>query len=208
MIRWVVLFILAASTVLAEVPDSFYTGVVEDHFDRIEVNHFVDDYGRVTFDQIIFFDWNPDKRTYVVEAWRLIGDGRASPTSERYKAAKEAFDKDLAEWKKSLVKRKIVQDERDIPDQITPKFSAPWVGTRMMPRKNYNTGLYETMFNDKGVLRRITAYSVSETTTQYDVEQVNRKIWKDTRRRDLTKPYEAKIPTPPPTVPPTTDSSY
>ena len=74
MIRWLAtIAALVALTLIAsargEVPRS---GVARDRCDLIELNSFYDDYGRLTFQQIIFYDWSHDEGRYQVRAWRLV----------------------------------------------------------------------------------------------------------------------------------------
>ena len=45
--------------------------------DLIELNHFYDDLGRHSYDQIIFYEWAPDYRRYQVVAWFLVENNLA-----------------------------------------------------------------------------------------------------------------------------------
>jgi len=59
--------------------------VARDTVDLIEVNHFYDEHGKLVFDQIIFYDWAPDKSRFDVRAWRLLKHSQQLPlwNSER-----------------------------------------------------------------------------------------------------------------------------
>jgi hypothetical protein len=46
--------------------------VARDKVDLIEVNHFYDEKGRLVFDQVLFYDWEPMRGRYDVRAWRLL----------------------------------------------------------------------------------------------------------------------------------------
>ncbi len=46
--------------------------VARDRVDLIELNHFYDEKGRLVFDQVIFYDWEPIRGRYDVRAWRLL----------------------------------------------------------------------------------------------------------------------------------------
>jgi hypothetical protein len=46
--------------------------VVQQRVDLIELNHFVDQEGREVFRQVLFYDWSPRHRQYIVRAWRLV----------------------------------------------------------------------------------------------------------------------------------------
>lgn len=46
--------------------------VARESVDLIELNHFYDEYGRLVFDQVIFYDWSAADARYNVRAWRLV----------------------------------------------------------------------------------------------------------------------------------------
>ncbi len=52
--------------------------VLAEHCDLIELNHFHDDAGRLIFDQVIFYDWDPRDCRFVVRDWRMMASGAAS----------------------------------------------------------------------------------------------------------------------------------
>lgn len=66
--------LLWASVALNPVDDT-----TVDEVDLIEVNHFHDEQGRLVFDQIIFYDWCPDKSRYQVRAWRMLKEQTQIP---------------------------------------------------------------------------------------------------------------------------------
>lgn len=43
-----------------------------DSVDLIEINHCYDETGHLVFDQLLFYDWCPDKGHYDVRDWRLL----------------------------------------------------------------------------------------------------------------------------------------
>ena len=53
--------------------------VPRDRIDLIEVNHFHDDQGRLVFDQVIFYEWSPEKGRHQVQAWRLLKSASQKP---------------------------------------------------------------------------------------------------------------------------------
>jgi len=53
--------------------------VARQRVDLIELNHFVDKEGREVFRQILFYDWSPQHRRYIVRAWRLVKDEAVLP---------------------------------------------------------------------------------------------------------------------------------
>ena len=46
--------------------------IAKQRVDLIELNHFIDSEGREVFRQVLFYDWSPRHRRYVVRAWRLV----------------------------------------------------------------------------------------------------------------------------------------
>jgi hypothetical protein len=58
----------------AVVPDSSggIAPVAHQRVDLIELNHFIDQDGREVFRQVLFYDWSPRHRGYIVRAWRLV----------------------------------------------------------------------------------------------------------------------------------------
>mgnify|MGYP001236859173 FL=1 len=46
--------------------------IVRDEVDLIEINHFFDEYGRLVFDQVIFYDWSDEVNRFQICAWRLL----------------------------------------------------------------------------------------------------------------------------------------
>lgn len=46
--------------------------VVQERCDLVEVNHFYDDKGRLVYDQVIFYDWWPERSRHMIRAWRLV----------------------------------------------------------------------------------------------------------------------------------------
>lgn len=54
--------------------------VLCDKVDLIELNHFHDEFGRLVFDQLIFYDWCPLQARYNVRAWRLLKTPAQIPT--------------------------------------------------------------------------------------------------------------------------------
>jgi hypothetical protein len=47
--------------------------------DLIELNHFIDQDGREVFRQVLFYDWSPRHRRYIVRAWRLVKNDSLLP---------------------------------------------------------------------------------------------------------------------------------
>ncbi|MEL6898171.1 MAG: hypothetical protein AAFP90_18900 [Planctomycetota bacterium] len=56
-----------------------HSGVVEDHVELIELNHLVDPLGREIFSQVLFYDWSPTHKQYVIRDWRLLKSPNQRP---------------------------------------------------------------------------------------------------------------------------------
>ncbi len=46
--------------------------ILEDRVDLVEINHFYDDKGQLTLDQVIYYNWSEHLSRYQVRAWRLL----------------------------------------------------------------------------------------------------------------------------------------
>jgi hypothetical protein len=69
-----------AALVMLAIPTEERTGLAVDSVDRVEVNHFHDDEGRLVFDQLIFYDWCDSTNRFQVRAWRLMKSQSQMPT--------------------------------------------------------------------------------------------------------------------------------
>lgn len=68
------------------------------------------------------------------------------------------------------------------------------------PHRNYVRGGFTTIWYDGDVLRRVDAYAIRETWTQYDVELAEREILPKHLRRELRQPSQQRAnETAPPT---------
>ncbi len=48
------------------------TNLLVNQVDLIEINHCYDENGQLVFDQLLFYDWSPEKGHYDVRDWRLL----------------------------------------------------------------------------------------------------------------------------------------
>lgn len=53
--------------------------VAKQRVDLIELNHFIDQDGREVFRQVLFYDWSPRHRQYIIRAWRLVKNDSLIP---------------------------------------------------------------------------------------------------------------------------------
>ena len=62
--------------------------VARESCDRIEVNSFYDDQGRLVFDQLLFCDWDNAAGRYQLRAWRMVKSNGQLPqflqSTQRY----------------------------------------------------------------------------------------------------------------------------
>ena len=68
---WILLAIAVAPGDVGDVGGAAAV-VVQQRVDLIELNHFIDQEGREVFRQVLFYDWSPRHRQYIVRAWRLV----------------------------------------------------------------------------------------------------------------------------------------
>ena len=54
------------------------------HFDRIEINHKLDEEGEEQFVQLIAWSWCPSYTRFHCEGWRLLATWRRTPRGLRY----------------------------------------------------------------------------------------------------------------------------
>lgn len=58
----------------------------------------------------------------------------------------------------------------------------------LLPRRRWDPGVYECLWHDDGLLRRITAPVFRETWSQQDPERVNRQLLAEEARNPLLQP--------------------
>ena len=156
-----------------------------DYFDRIEVNHYHNEWGAETWSQLICWDWNPRKGVFRVEHYIMMKDA--------YKETEEGKKK----WDKK------VRDYADkIKDWMTRvdflsscRYRGDFVGGTYYPFKNFRTKYWEVKFFDNNVDRIIRSKIFIETNSQYDPEVADREFFDIKHRRGLKeipkiKPFE------------------
>ena len=148
-----------------------------DYFDRIEVNHYHNEWGAEVWSQLICWDWNPRKGVWRVEHYIMMKDA--------YKQTEEGKKK----WDKKI---------RDIADKIKDwltrvdflsscRYRGDFVGGTYYPLKNFRTGYWEVKFFEKKIDRIIKSKIFIETYTQHDPEAVDRQFFPTDFRRGLKK---------------------
>ncbi len=58
----------------------------------------------------------------------------------------------------------------------------------LLPNRRWNPALYECLWHDDGLLRRVTAPAFRETWSQRDPERVNRQLLAEDARKPLLQP--------------------
>ena len=142
-------------------------GPLVDRVDVVEVNHFYDgSTGKLTFDQIIWYDWNPYESRYDVVDWRLLKGVRGE-----------------------IVDQEALKKHRAWPDKFPPP-DPEWLGGHATPLPDYRLKIHVSLWHDekcRGVLRRVEAKMYRETWTVYDPELTERENLPQEKRRELRK---------------------
>ena len=66
------LMCVAAVLAVAFAHGGNHSTVARQQVDLIELNHFLDDTGRHVFDQLVFYEWSPQRSAFRVIAWRMV----------------------------------------------------------------------------------------------------------------------------------------
>jgi hypothetical protein len=134
-----------------------HDSVFRESFDLVEYNHFYDEYGRLVFDQVIFYDWCEDftipaiKEERHFETGELLVEGKDKEVVSRY---------NVVAWR--LVKH---------PTQV--------------PYRDWLLGGYSIFWQDGEQIRLVNSKNYRETWTQYDPELVERTFLPKEKRREL-----------------------
>lgn len=140
--------------------------ILEDKFDKVEINHFYDVDGKFVYDQIIWYDWDYEFNQHKVVSWKLVKDSRTD---------KPENIRGREEWEKRF--------EKD-PD-ILP-FNPIFFGDDpIIPRLDRRTNTYKSIFYHNDFLHKVESKYKSETWTQYDPELVDREFYDKSKRPDL-----------------------
>lgn len=160
-------------------------GVIEDRFDKIEVNIVCNEFGKPFFAQVICYDWvyvAKGKREFKVQYWETMHDAWSSDDPKH----RERWEKMVEDIVSGVKEHHIREDIR-----YGLKYRGKFVGGKKMPRKNRH-GHYEIIYlsNRTGVIRKVTAPVFVLHYSHADPERLNRLIFPESSRRGLTKPAE------------------
>ena len=148
-----------------------------DYFDRIEVNHYHNEWGAEVWSQLICWDWNPRKGVFRVEHYIMMKDAYKETEEGKKKWDKKIRDKadKIKDW---MTRLSFLNDNR---------YRGEFVGGKYYPSKNFRTGYWEVKFLDKGFNRIIKSKIFVESRTQYDPEAADREFFPVKYRRGIKK---------------------
>ena len=148
-----------------------------DYFDRIEVNHYHNEWGAEVWSQLICYDWNGRKGVFQVQHYIMMKDAYKE-TEE----GKKKWDKKVRDYADKI------KDWMTRVDFLTScRYRGDFVGGTYYPFKNFRTGYWQIKFLDKKFDRIIRSKVFIETRTQYDPEVADREFYATKYRRGLKK---------------------
>lgn len=150
---------------------------IVDTFDRIEVNHYHNDYGIEVWSQLICWDWYGRKSVFHVEHWIMMKDAY-----EKTEEGKKKWDKKVRDYADKIKDWELRRDFLNVAS-----YKGDFIGGTYYPTKNFRTGYWEVKFSDKNFPRVIRSKIFIETNSQYDPETADRKFFHTDRRRGLIK---------------------
>ena len=104
---------------------SQHSSALTDRVDLVEVNHFCDEYGKVIFNQLIFYDWCPETRRYQVRAWKPLRKSYQYPTRNWQKDCYTAvwYDKGI----KRVVEAEVLRESwtQYDPELVERQYMSP-----------------------------------------------------------------------------------
>jgi len=159
--------------------DAAKTEPIVDTFDLIEVNHIVNEWGIVRYDQVVCWNWSDQKQEYKCEWWKSMNDARDKSDKEKeveYEKQRRVFADSIKDWST----RKSFLD--------SSYYRGEFKGGRYYPVKNWRTGYWEIKFDN----RIVRSKHFSVTYTDDDPEVENQKIFPRDRRKGLT-PLTSKV---------------
>ena len=132
---------------------------IEEHVDRIELNHFYSGDGKLVFDQVIFWDWNQSLARYEIRDWRLIKDCRYVDDTRKQ------------QW------------DTEHPDG--PPYVPESRPVHAWPRSRSGRPLCDWFDEKSHKPRRVTADVLIESWTDFDPELIDREKLPQENRRGL-----------------------
>lgn len=171
--------------------------VVTTYVDKVEVNHYYNSDGDLTFDQVIYWKYYPKRINFPkdidgrfdVLAWRVLKDCRKDYTEElkEWQIAQDLlpFEKRELEFKcKDQVT--FEEEQKKLPPEERKKWEPEFIGSPFIPKKDHSTGRYIANFIDTdGTKRRIITDYVYHTYTDVDPETTNRILLPQEKRDGL-----------------------
>lgn len=95
-----------------------------DTVDVIEINHYYDQQGQLVLDQLIFYDWSPQKSHFDVRAWRLLESPIQTPRKDAATGRYVAIWRDAKTIRKVLAKNVRESWTQYDPEMVERRFLA------------------------------------------------------------------------------------
>ncbi len=131
-------FMSVLMTAVVEVPKS---SDVFEEVDLIEFNHFYDDLGRHVYDQLIFYEWAPDSKSFVVRAWCLVDEKHAGTVKPWRSWPDESWSVRFLDRENRFYRRISSKQYRETWTQVDPERA-----NRKLVDERMRTALINPMF--------------------------------------------------------------
>lgn len=135
-----------------------HDSVAREEVDLMEINHFYDEYGRLVFDQVIFYDWFNNIKIPIIDEDSTIISG--TPDQSIVNNYKIGSRFQVRAWR--LIK-------------------SQW----HVPYKDWSLGGYSILWQDGEQIRFLHSKQIKETWTQYDPELVERSFLSKDERKEF-----------------------
>ena len=166
-----VLLLLTLSGTPTSLAKPLKDDVIRESVDLIELNHFYDEHGRLVFDQVIFYDWHENSK--LIPQFKPIID-----------------EEGLAAWKK--LNMDVPFNVKELEQEFGNRYNVrAWRLVKhpsQLPQRDWETGVYQAMWQDGEQIRYICSKEIRETWTQYDPELLEREYLPKEKRRELFTP--------------------
>lgn len=158
--------------------------IIVDRFDRVEVNHYCNEWGIEQWTQVIFWDVVgsnaiifPKVNEFHVQHWVMLQNCYIKT------------EKGEKEWEKR--RDEIELKLRSLEDKISWRRGSEYQGEfdkshQFYPKRDWKNRIWMIQYVDKHIIRRIEAREFIETRTLQDPERIDKQKYPETLRRGLT----------------------
>jgi hypothetical protein len=151
------------------------------------INHFHSgDNGAVVFDQILFYEWLPEKGRHVVQAWYLLKNSRESANNDEEREAINERTRQKIMKQEGWDKWPEIQPGQPEPTPWMPEWRWP---SNLRMRKAED-GTHYTVTNNAVSFEIVTTCDLQETWTVYDPELVDRDFFPKEKRHGFQERIE------------------